>query len=162
MLAGSRVWQLSTQTVEGRGIFIDGGYTCLCTGGAGTLNLIDSQFVNGLMVNTSSTGFVLNDKISFNMLVTDQAGSILSGANVKIYDNTMLKVVDVNTSGTGVIAEQFLTRRQFGVIGMTPQAPVNKYPFTIVVSKTGYVPYTSVVSYTLSNPVNSITAISQA
>ena len=150
MLQGSRAWQIGTDVVSAKGVFVDGGAACLLTGGAGTLNLVDSQFVNPFLVNASATGTVLNDKISFNMNVVDQTQTPISSANVKIYDNTSTLVVDVVTDSNGNIAEQEITRRQFTVTGTTVNPVINKYPFTIVISKTGFETYTEKVSYLLS------------
>lgn len=163
MLQGSRAWQTSgTSSIYGKGVFIDGGNAILWIGLNNTVNLVDSQFVNVGSVNSNATGSVLNDKISFNLNVVDNNQVAVSGANVKIYDNSATLVVNVDTAASGSIAEQEITRRQYTVTNLTVNGPFNKYPFTIVVSKTGYETYTEKVSYLLSLAVVKTVALKQA
>lgn len=151
MLQGSRAWQTAgNSTIYGKGAFIDGGNAVLWIGLNNTVNLVDSQFVNAGTCNNDSTGSVLNDKISFNLNVIDLNNTPISGANFKIYDKDNNLVVNVSTDANGNIAEQEVLRRQYTITGLVVSAPVNKYPFTLIVSKTGYETYTEKVSYLLS------------
>jgi hypothetical protein len=115
-----------------------------------TVNLVDSQFVNIGWVNSNATGSVLNDKISFNLNAVDSNQTAISWASLKVYDNVSNLVVDVVTDANWNITEQEITRRQYTVTNLTVSWPFNKYPFTIVISKTGYETYTEKVTYLLS------------
>lgn len=155
MLSGSRVFQTggANQTIYAKGLYTESASAILWIGLNGTLNLVDSTIDNGGACNANSTGSVLNDKFSFNLNVTDNTGIALQSANVQVYDKDLNVVVNVNTDVNGNIVEQEITRRQYTVNNLTVSSPVNRYPFTIVISKTGYNNYIEKVSYLTTYPV---------
>lgn len=154
LLSGSRIWQISGGNINivARGIYSYSAYVALAIGSNATSSMttIDSVIGLGFLINSSSTGLRWYDKISYNLTIVDETGTGISGANLKIYDKDGVELLSVDSNASGVVAEQLLTRRYQEISGTTALPFNNRYPFTVVVSKTGYETYTEKVTYLLS------------
>lgn len=147
---GARVWQLSNlQNVTGRGVATDStNIVLIVSAPSSSLTTIDSISDGGIFVIGTSTGFMLYDKISYNLIILDEDGDGIEDAIIKIYNKNNLLVVDTSSTTGGTVSEQLLTWRDRTVIGTTPQAFVTYSPFKIVVSKNSYETYEEIFSIT--------------
>lgn len=152
---GSRVWQISggATNLTVRNVTVSGAAIVLLIGAGGsTLTVVNTPVTTPFIINSSSTGFLMYDKFSFDLNVVDSDGVVVSGATVKIYDKDNNLVVDTTTDASGNIAQQEITRRLFTCTGLSYTTTL-KYPFTIEISKSGYETYSEVVSYTSSTAI---------
>lgn len=94
---------------------------------------------------------------SFNLTVTDDAGTAISGATVRMLDRNGTQLFSVTTSATGVITEQIVDTMSAYVANTggdtttyfsfdTPTTTWSYFfPFTLTVSKSGYETYTDIL-----------------
>lgn len=155
MLSGSRVWQATSSagnTVEGKGVYIESAAAILLAGQNNTLNAIDAEYSSDndfrAIVNSDSTGSILNDKKSVNVKVVDGSNAPISGAAITLKNKDNNTVFSVATDVEGVIAEQYATIRYRTITGLTQSGIIGENPFTIAISKPGYKTYTA--TFTLS------------
>lgn len=163
-LSGSRVWQYAGNThVTARGVYTEGTAVILLIGaGTSTITVIDSISDGSIIVNSSSTGFKLFDKISYNLTVVDSNGDGINTANVKMYDKDNNLLFNVNSNSVGVVVEQLLTWRDRTVNNLTAGAFVTYSPFKIVISKDGYETYEEKFSVLAAVPVVKIVSLKAA
>lgn len=163
LLTGSRVYQSSAdgQTITGRGLYVEGGNVMLFGRLNVTVNLIDSQFDSVGSCAADSTGSVFNDKVSLNMNITDSEGNPIE-ATIKVYDRENIEIVNTTSDITGKITEQLLIRDKYTVSNKTISSADHRYPFKIIVSKSGYETYEEIVSYSASIPIIKTVALKKA
>lgn len=150
-LSGSRVWQISGSNVNvvARGVYATANAVLILNSNAtSSLKIINSTVTGAINTNgLVSTGFRLYDQISFNLNVVDSNGTAIPTATVQIYDKDNVLIVDTTTATSGSITEQIISRLYYEVSGTSVLPVNNRYPFLIVISKTGYETYTEKVSY---------------
>lgn len=164
LLTGSRVYQATDgQTITGRGLYVEGTHygVMLFIGLNITVNLIDSQFDSVGDCLVDSTGSVFNDKVSLNMNITDSEGNPIE-ATIKVYDRENIEIVNTTSDISGKITEQLLTRDKYTVSNKTISSADHRYPFKIIVSKSGYETYEEIVSYSASIPIIKTVALKKA
>lgn len=157
MLTGSRLWQITSGGINltARKVYSESAYLVLITSAASTssLTVVDSQYANVTSAATSTPGFLVYDKYSFNLKTTDENGNAISGASVKVYDVNDTLVVDTTTDANGVITEQEITRILYTQIegtGYGKYTTATKTPHTIIIQKSGYETYRCEINPTVS------------
>ena len=157
MLSGSRVWQLGgTNTVTGRDVYTESTNLVLLINATGSLTIINSiSDLSIIQAGTDNTGFTIYDQFSYNLTVVDDDGVGIETANVKVYDKDDTEIIDVNSGTGGVVAEQFITRRESNTVVKTATI-TTKSPFTLVVSKAGYETYEEIFTPALSEDITKL------
>ena len=109
-------------------------------------------------------GFEYFDKFSYNLKVLEQDEvTPIANATITMFNNAG-QIFQVTTNVSGDITEQYILKK-YGIVD-TPALPsvytyTNKYPYKLVVSKTGYETYTENFTQTVSNPIVKTVSLKQ-
>lgn len=158
MIEGSRAFQMAAGTMYCKNMSLYNMYqygAVLLVGKNIICNLVNISLYNSLIGKclVDSTGSIIYDKFSYNLEISSQNGSVIVGANVKIYDIDSVLIVDEITDLYGKIDEQEITRIRYDASNLT-LTPTEKTPLTIIISKEGYETYYGKSTYTISKKVD--------
>jgi hypothetical protein len=158
MIEGSRAFQMTAGTMHCKNMSLYNLYQAgavLLIGKNIICNFVNISLYNSLIGKclVDSTGSIIYDKFSYNLEIRSQSGSVIVGANVKIYDIDSVLIVDEITDSYGKIDEQEITRIRYDASNLT-LTPTEKTPLTIIISKEGYETYYGKSTYTISKNVD--------
>jgi len=115
------------------------------------INLLnpDTDRSGGKIINYTTTpsytnyDFKVNIKFTFKINVIDTNKNTISTAHVLLKDKNDNIIIDTDTDATGDLSQDIISYYQYFITGSNYLTTVDNGPFTVVVSKIGYIPYTS-------------------
>lgn len=159
VMSGSRPFQTGGNSViNARGVYADGANFAgvMLIGYNNIVNFVNCVFVSPMPTARAlndSTGSVVQDQFSYNLTVLESGTTNpIVSANVKITDSTGSVIVNTTTDINGVLVEQIITRLYITAL-VKVLTTINKSPYIVEISKTGYETYRETVDYLTSDAI---------